>query len=122
MPPRLAPLSLGLLLGWIAGLLPAAPDAWPWRSGLVATAFHAHAAGIASGSTSGTRNRAGPLIPAHHIAYVATASKYGSATTSHSMARRRARVNPAMAISRTGAVANSPNPWSKSSPPRPLGK
>lgn len=32
-------LSLGLLLGWIAGLLPAAPDAWPWRSGLVATAL-----------------------------------------------------------------------------------
>lgn len=32
-------LSLGLFLGWIAGLLPAAPDAMPWRSGLVATAL-----------------------------------------------------------------------------------
>jgi len=32
-------LSLGLFLGWIAGLLRDAPDAWPWRSGVVASAL-----------------------------------------------------------------------------------
>ena len=32
-------LAVGVLLGWLAGMLPAAPDAMPWRSGLVASAL-----------------------------------------------------------------------------------
>jgi 4-hydroxybenzoate polyprenyltransferase len=35
----IALLALGLLLGWSAGLLPAAPAVMPWRSGLIATAL-----------------------------------------------------------------------------------
>src|SRR5687768_11391119 len=43
-------------------------------------AVQAQAAGIASGRSSGTRNRAGPLNPAHHMANVVTDTRYGAAT------------------------------------------
>src|SRR2546425_5050285 len=73
-------------------------------------ACHAYAAGIASGRSTGTKKRAGAAHPAHHIANDVTASSYGMATISHSSARRRARVNPANANSRAGAVASRPKP------------
>src|SRR3954471_24052062 len=73
-------------------------------------ALHAHAAGIASGRISGTRNRAGPLVPAHHIVSVEPATKCGTATTAHSSAMRRVRANPAIAIASAGAVARRPYP------------
>src|SRR5215207_7638408 len=69
----------------------------------------ATAAGTANSGSTGAKNRAGGLEPAHHMAKCVTINRYGVITNSSSRARRRkgCRKNiatkPAKATATTGA-------------------